>query len=396
MNFIRPDKSEQRFESIAQNTLLEVLNKNEETMTRKAAEHLPTDELDAMIAAQEATEGKYQEVINEVQALKNDNEATRNTTNKLKTALSAGPGERGRWGEATFEAILELSGLQNEVNYWHAEALTRSSKGNIPDFIIKMAGGSYIAIDAKALVKPLIDSYDDAMKLDDTKARNEAFSKIADSIWSTITDPKRGIAQREYPKMLGEHFGVKGPSFTVVFIPASHILEMAYKHGAKRNTQSRTGVSLQEAAYLNGVLLATPTMVMALLTMVRDEWSAYQSDQEHEEIENLIVELYNRHVRFGSRLASIGAGLTTVSNNYNAAVATYQGNKGIRIIGENLEKLGVGARAGNKPLPDVEEVDVSLKEVDELPLIGDAALAESENEDVEVADSEADDKSSEE
>ena len=152
--------------------------------------------------------------------------------------------------------------------------------------------------------------------------------------------------------MLYEHFGVQCPSFTLVFIPGDHILSMAYKNDKGRNTHGRQKVPLQEAAYLNGVLLATPTMVMALLTMIRDEWAAYKIDEDTQKIQDLAVELYERHVLFGDRLARIGDGLKNATKNYDDAITSYQGQQGIRNTGQKMVEAGIKEKAGNKELPD--------------------------------------------
>jgi DNA anti-recombination protein RmuC len=127
---------------------------------------------------------------------------------------------------------------------------------------------------------------------------------------------------------------------------------MAYKNDKGRSTHGRLKVPLQEAAYLNGVLLATPTMVMALLTMIRDEWAAYKIDEDTQKIQDLAVELYERHVKFGNRLASIGTGLKAATKSYGEAVTAYQGPQSIRKTGEKMIGAGIKEKAGNKELPE--------------------------------------------
>ena len=359
-----------RFKEIGAGALLEVIEERRATIDRAVVEDLPLEDI----------KKQNKELIENFVALdkltkefKQDNERTRITTKGLSMALSVGIGERGNWGESTFESILSMSGLVEGVNYLHDKPLTNSSNSKSrPDFTIMMADNSAIAVDSKALLGPLINLYDKAMEIPSEKERNTAFKAIADNIWGAIMDKPDGITHREYPKRLEEHFGKQGPSFTVVFIPGDHILAMAYKNDKGRNTHSRKQVPLQEAAYLNGVLLATPTMVMALLTMIRGEWTARKMDEGTQEIRDLTVELYERHVSFGSRLAGIGKGLKAATESYDKAIKSYQGPKGIRKTGEKMVSAGIKEKAGNKELPEPSDSTSwqnppDVKELDSIP-----------------------------
>ncbi len=339
-----------RFKELAPGALFEVLKMNKSEVEEVVLKDLPLDDIKKQ---NEAIIARFNELEGLTEQFKRDNETTRATTKGLSMALSVGIGERGNWGESSFESILNMSGLVDGVTYHPELVLTKSSKPKSrPDFTVMLADGSAIAIDSKALLGPLVSLYDQAMATPSEKDRNAAFSSIADNIWKAIMDKQEGIKQREYPKMLEEHFGVQGPSFTLVFIPGDHILAMAYKNDKGRDTHSRLKVPLQEAAYLNGVLLATPTMVMALLTMIRDEWAAYKIDEDTQKIQDLAVELYQRHVKFGKRLAGIGDGLKTATKKYDEAVTAYQGPYSIRKTGENMVDAGIKEKAGNEPLPE--------------------------------------------
>lgn len=365
------------FENLATDALMSIIEKRKASVKDTVTEELPLDEI-------KRQNSKIIEAFAQLDRLttefKDDNEATRRTTEGLSRALSVGIGERGNWGESSFEAILNMSGLVEDATYYPELVLTNSSKPlSRPDFTVMLADGSAIAIDSKALLGPLVGLYDRAMEIPGEKERNAAFSEIADNIWAAIMDKNKGIKQREYPKMLEEHFGVQGPSFTLVFIPGDHILAMAYKNDRGRDTHSRKKVPLQEAAFLNGVLLATPTMVMALLTMIRDEWATYKINEDTQEIAALAVEMYERHVKFGNRLAAIGNGLKAATKSYDEAVTAYQGSQSIRKSGENMVNAGIKEKAGNKELPEPSDSSEwkNPREVEELKSI---QVTESEQE----------------
>ena len=340
-----------RFKELGADALLEVIEKRKTTVEEVVLEDLPLDEIRSL---NEDILEKFGELETLKADLTADNEKTRDTTRGLSRAMSAGIGERGRWGESTFEAILKMSGLVEDVNYYDNLVLTKSTTNPKarPDFVVQITDGSTVAVDAKGLLGPLVKMYDDAMELDDPKNRDAAFKDIADNIWGAV----KGISDRDYPTCLKEHFGHQGPSFTIVFIPASHVLEMAYKNDKGHAVESRKKVPLQEAAYLKGVLLASPTMVMALLSMIRDEWAAYQVDRKTEEIKALTVEMYERHILFGNRLAGVGKGLKDANQKYADAVTTFQGKQGIKNTGQKMIDYGIKASAGGKELKELPDI----------------------------------------
>ena len=340
-----------RFKELGADALLEVIEKRKATVEEVVLEDLPLDEIRSL---NEDILEKFDELETLKAELTADNEKTRDTTRGLSRAMSAGIGERGRWGESTFEAILKMSGLVEDVNYYDNLVLTKSTTNPKarPDFVVQITDGSTVAVDAKGLLGPLVKMYDDAMELDDPKNRDAAFKDIADNIWGAV----KGISDRDYPTCLKEHFGHQGPSFTIVFIPASHVLEMAYKNDKGHAVESRKKVPLQEAAYLKGVLLASPTMVMALLSMIRDEWAAYQVDRKTEEIKALTVEMYERHILFGNRLAGVGKGLKDANQKYADAVTTFQGKQGIKNTGQKMIDYGIKASAGGKELKELPDI----------------------------------------
>ena len=94
-------------------------------------------------------------------------------------------------------------------------------------------------------------------------------------------------------------------------------------------------------------------MVMGLLTMIRDEWAAYKIDEDTQNIQNLAVQLYERHVAFGKRLAGVGKGLKSAMDSYDDAIKSYQGRISIRKTGEEMISHGIKAKAGNKELPEL-------------------------------------------
>jgi len=168
-----PDYIE-RFKELAPGALFEVLKMNKSEVEGVVLKDLPLAEIkkqnDDIIA-------RFDELDELTEQFKKDNESTRATTKGLSMALSVGIGERGNWGESSFESILNMSGLVDGVTYHPELVLTKSSKPKSrPDFTVMLADGSAIAIDSKALLGPLVSLYDQAMATPSEKDRNAAFS----------------------------------------------------------------------------------------------------------------------------------------------------------------------------------------------------------------------------
>ena len=182
----------EEFTKLAPDALLTVIEQRKTTVEEAVLEDLPLEQIKTL---SENILDKFEELEDLKTALTEDNEKTRDTTLGLTRAMSAGIGERGRWGESTFEAILKMSGLVDGVNYYDELTLTKSKTNPRarPDFVIRITDGSAVAVDAKALVGPLVKMYDDAMEIGDPKNRDAAFRKIADNPRELDKYEKKGI-----------------------------------------------------------------------------------------------------------------------------------------------------------------------------------------------------------
>ena len=96
------------------------------------------------------------------------------------------------------------------------------------------------------------------------------------------------------------------------------------------------------------------------------------SEVDTQKIQNLAVELYERHVSFGTRLGDIGKGLKGAIKSYDDAIKSYQGAQSIRNTGEKMVKAGIKEKAANKELPNpMDSTDwVNPPEIDQSKFIG--------------------------
>ena len=142
---------------------------------------------------------------------------------------------------------------------------------------------------------------------------------------------------------------VDGVDFTVMFIPAEPILSAAFE----------VDPDLQEYAFNNHILIATPVTLIALLRTVGMYWQQQSSVENSKEILESAKEFYVRAAKFGDNLSKAGVSLESAMNAYNKAVGSY--NYMIP-SGRRLEGLRVADGSPQK-LPDIQEIKQPLKDV---------------------------------
>lgn len=85
------------------------------------------------------------------------------TTQSLSKVMSDNS-LRGRWGELQLARVAELAGLRDGVDYELQETVAGEDGRGRPDMIVKLPGGTFIAVDAKAP----FNAFNEAMALDES------------------------------------------------------------------------------------------------------------------------------------------------------------------------------------------------------------------------------------
>ena len=243
----------------------------------------------------------YGTLFTQVQSLAQGQEKLRTETGNLVKALRA-PHVRGRWGEMQLKRVVELAGMVPYCDFVE-QSSTSDDEGRLlrPDLVVKLPGGKNVVVDAKA---PL-NAYLNALEADDEDTRRVQLQAHARQVRDHVTK----LAAKAYWRQFEP-----SPDFVVMFLPDETFFRMAIEQDS----------TLLELGPENGVLVATPTMLIGLLKTIAHGWQQETVAEKAREIAGLGRDLYERLGTFGRHLAKAGRGLDTAVGAYNEAVASLE------------------------------------------------------------------------
>jgi DNA recombination protein RmuC len=245
-------------------------------------------------------QGAYRELTTRVAQLGQSQEQLQRETRQLVTALRS-PQTRGRWGEVQLRRVVEMAGMLPHCDF-DEQVRTEGDAGRLrPDMVVHLPGGGEIVVDAKV---PL-DAFLRAVEAADDDERRAHLVVHA----RQLRDHVDQMTKREYWRYVGG-----SAEQVVVFVPGDSLLSAAYEHDP----------SLQEHAMANGVLLTTPTMLIALLRTVAYGWRQESLAVHARQVQQLGSELYDRLRTMGGHLAKVQRSLTTTVEAFNQAVGSFE------------------------------------------------------------------------
>jgi DNA recombination protein RmuC len=276
----------------------------------------------------------YGALFTQVQQLSASQEKLRTETGNLVKALRA-PHVRGRWGEMQLKRVVELAGMVAYCDFVE-QSSTADADGRLlrPDLVVKLPGGKNVVVDAKA---PL-NAYLDALEAEDDETRRLHQQAHARQVRDHITK----LAAKAYWKQFAP-----APEFVVMFLPDETFFRAACE----------LDPSLHEVGPENGVLVASPTMLIGLLKTVAYGWQQETVAESAREIAEIGRELYDRLGVFAGHLAKAGRGLTTAVGAYNEAVASLETR--VLVTARKLEDRG----AASGGLPEAPPIDKAVRPI---------------------------------
>lgn len=208
---------------------------------------------------------------------------------------------RGSWGEQQLRRICELAGLMEHCDFSQQVHVAGDAGASRPDLVVRLPQGRNIVVDSKV---PL-NAYMDAVEATDPVVEKQHLDDHAKKVY----EHAMALAKREYPSK------VEGSvDFVVMFVPGEASLAEAY----------RVRPALFDEAAAKGVILATPSTLLALLKAVAFGWQQDQLAQNALEIERLGTEMLDRLAVFSNHFTGVGKALKQSVDAYNKAAGSME------------------------------------------------------------------------
>jgi DNA recombination protein RmuC len=293
--------------------------------------------------------GAYEGLSEKVAQLHLGHEQLQKETRNLVTALRS-PQTRGRWGEIQLRRVVEMAGMVAHCDF-DEQVTTIGDDGRLrPDMIVRVPGGGEIVVDAKV---PL-DAFLKLIDADDDASRTLFQASHARQLRAHVDQ----LAKKEYWKQFAQ-----SPQQVVAFIPGDQLLSAAYE----------SDPTLQEHAMANGVLLTTPTMLIALLRTVAFGWRQESLAENAREVQKLGAELYERLRTMSSHMQRLQRSLTASVVAYNDAVGSLESR--VLVSARRFPALGV-VGIETEVIPDLQPVEASPRRLQAIELVSDVDRAE--------------------
>jgi len=250
----------------------------------------------------------------------------------------------GLWGEMTLRRVVEAAGMTPGREFSEQVSVEGENGRLRPDMIVHLPDGGDIVVDSKVTLSAYMEAYNAS----DESARREKLKEHA----RHVREHMESLASKDYPRQFD-----RAMKFTILFIPGDAFFSAAIQ----------CDPTLFEESIQRGVILATPTTLIALLITVAHGWREAEMQENARKIGQVGQDLYDRARNVFKHLEAVGEGLKAAMENYNKAV----GSINVRLLpaARKLKELS-GSTAPD--LPPLEPQEGSPRPL-ELPDQGSSA-----------------------
>jgi DNA recombination protein RmuC len=225
----------------------------------------------------------------------------RTETGALVSALKR-PQVRGSWGEIQLKNVVRVAGMTEHVDFHTQTVVDAGDDGRLrPDMTVHLPTGRDIVVDSKV---PL-DAYLSALEAAGDDDRDGHLDRHAAQLRTHLDK----LAAKAYHAKLE-----RSAEFVVCFVPN----EACYVAALDRDP------SLLEHGAGKGVLIATPTTLLALLHATQYGWRQAEVEESALEIAAAGRELHKRCATFLESFSRLGRQLASATTAYNESVGSLE------------------------------------------------------------------------
>lgn len=261
-------------------------------------------------------------------------------TASLVQALRA-PAVRGRWGEIQLRRVVELAGMLSHCDFYEQHNLATEDGRLRPDLVVRLPGGKRIAVDAKVPLEAYIAAAEHESRGDNAAAE----AKLVDHA-RHLREHIRKLSAKSYADHLAREHGGSA-EFVVLFVPGEAFYGAAL----------RADPGLIEQGVEQGVVLATPTTLIALLKAIAYGWRQEALAENAQAISNLGRELYERLCTMTNHWTKVGKALNQAVDAYDDAGRSLE--KRVLVSARRFKELR--AAPDGAELPELEALGRTAK-----------------------------------
>jgi DNA recombination protein RmuC len=273
------------------------------------------DKVDEKIAALEKSrESAYGEIRQQFSQMAAVQTQLRDETSNLVKALRQ-PHVRGRWGEIQLRRVVEMAGMMLHCDFVEQQAGEGDDGKLRPDLIVKLPGNRQIVVDSKAPITAYMEAHE------------------------ATTDELRKVKILQHAQLMRRHLeALSKKSYWEQFPQTPEVVVMFIPGEAFYSAALEADPDLLDSGFGQNVIIASPASLMALLKAASYGWRQESIAENAREISQLGQELHARLGVMADHLTRLGKGLSTATDSYNAAIASFESR--VLVSARKFKELG--------------------------------------------------------